>query len=539
MKKHIFIVILIMLLPVILVAQSKMDLTNSSYQMIQYNVSVVGNVVNPGTYSLSPIKRISDAIHVANSIPTDSISAGVIALLNNSSTRNITLKRKNENIHVDLERFLRYGDEKNNPYVQDGDIIVVPAIEQKVTISGSVNRGGEFELVKNDRIMDIIMLSMGLSDNAYLNKAEVVRFINQSDSTEIIEVNLFEILNNSTSEENLFLENDDRIFIKSIPEYHKRKQLSVSVFGAVINGGEFDLTEGYRLYDAIAVAGGLSDDAYLDKAEVVRFINDSDSTRIINIDLNKVIENPEFPDNLLLENDDRIFIKSIPEYHRQFNISIMGEVKFPGTYAIEDGKTTLLDVLVEAGGTTQKADLQNAFLQRRSSEDVVDPEFERLKLMLVEDMTPLEYEYFKTKSREKRGKFATNFQKLWFENDPEFNFLLKTGDYIYIPDKTVTVTISGQVKNPGLVTYVEGNNYLYYVDKAGGFAWRARKGKIRLIKANTGEWLKPNENTPVEVGDMVFIPEKPEIDYWVLTKDIMTIAAQIATVIIVIQNVAK
>ncbi len=131
MKKHIFIVILIMLLPVILVAQSKMDLTNSSYQMIQYNVSVVGNVVNPGTYSLSPIKRISDAIHVANSIPTDSISAGVIALLNNSSTRNITLKRKNENIHVDLERFLRYGDEKNNPYVQDGDIIVVPAIEQK------------------------------------------------------------------------------------------------------------------------------------------------------------------------------------------------------------------------------------------------------------------------------------------------------------------------------------------------------------------------------------------------------------------------
>ncbi len=539
MKKQIFIIILIILLPFILFAQSKMSIDQSSYQMIQYSVSVVGNVVNPGTYTLSPIKRISDAIQTANSAPIDSVTVEIRELLNNSSSRNITIKRKNESIHVDLERFLRYGDDKHNPYIQDGDIIIVPAIEQKVTISGSVNRGGEFELVKNDRIMDIVMLSMGLSDNAYLNKAEVVRFINQSDSTEIIEVNLFEILNNPSSEENLFLENDDRIFIKSIPEYHKRKRLGVSVFGAVINGGEFDLTEGYRLYDAIAVAGGLRDDAYLDKAEVVRFINDSDSTKIININLYKVIENPEFPDNLLLENDDRIFIKSIPEYHRQFNISIMGEVKFPGTYAIIDQKTTLRDVLIEAGGPTQKADLLNAYLQRRSREDVVDPEFERLKLMLVEDMTPLEYEYFKTKSRELRGKFATNFPKLWLENDPEFNFLLKTGDYIYIPDKTVTVTISGQVKNPGLVTFVEGKNYLYYINKAGGFAWRARKGKIRLIKANTGEWLKPNENTPVEVGDMVFIPEKPEIDYWDLTKDIMTIAAQIATVIIVIQNTVK
>ena len=444
MKKQIFIIILIIFLPFILVAQSKMNIAQSSYQTIQYNVSVVGNVVNPGTYTLSPIKRISDAIQIANSSPTDSVTVEIIELLNNSSTRNITLKRKNISIHVDLERFLRYGDDKHNPYIQDGDIIIVPAIERKVTISGSVNRGGEFELVESDRILDIIMLSMGLSDDSYLSEVEVVRFKNNSSDTEVILV-----------------------------------------------------------------------------------------------DFNEILKDIENKNNILLKNDDRIYVRAIPEFHRKEGVVVSGEVEFPGGYAIEDRQTTLLDVLVESGGPTQKADLQNAYLQRRSSEDVVDPEFERLKLMLVEDMTPLEYEYFKTKSREMRGKFATDFQKLWLENDPEFNFLLKNGDYIYIPDKTVTVTVSGQVKNPGLVTYVEGKNYLYYVDKAGGFAWRARKGKIRLIKANTGEWLKPNENTPIEVGDMVFIPEKPEIDYWDLTKDIMSIAAQIATVIIVIQNVAK
>ncbi len=443
MKKHIFIIILITILPFGLLGQSKMDLSQSSYQMIQYNISVVGNVRYPGTYMLQADQRVFDAIKRANTY-IDENGNPRFSPPENSSTRNITLKNKNGISIIDIERFLRLGDEKHNPYIQDGDIIIVPSIEENVVITGAINNPGELELIKNDHILDIVMLSMGFSDNAYLDSIEVVRFVNNSSNTEMIFVNFNDILDNPNSEQ-----------------------------------------------------------------------------------------------NIVLKNDDRIYVRSIPEYHRKEGVLISGEVEFPGGYAIEDGKTTLYDILIESGGPTQKADLQNAYLKRQSREDVVDTEFERLKIMLVEDMTPLEYEYFKTKSREMRGKFATNFQKLWFENDPEYNFLLKTGDFIYIPDKTVTVTVSGQVKNPGLVTFVEGKNYLYYIEKAGGFAWRARKGKMRLIKANTGEWLKPKEDTPIDVGDMIFIPEKPDIDYWVLTKDIMSIAAQLATVIIVIQNVSK
>ena len=103
----------------------------------------------------------------------------------------------------------------------------------------------------------------------------------------------------------------------------------------------------------------------------------------------------------LLKNEDRIYVRSIPEYHRKEGVSVNGEVEFPGGYAIEDGRTTLYDILVACGGPTQKADLQNAYLQRKRSQDIVDPEFNRLKNMLIEDMTPLEYEYYKTKSRER------------------------------------------------------------------------------------------------------------------------------------------
>ena len=300
MKKQIFITILIIFLPFILTAQSKMDLTQSNYQIIQYSISVVGNVRYPGTYMLQADQRVFDAIKRANTY-IDENGNPDFSPPENSSTRNITLKNKNGISIIDIERFLRLGDEKHNPYIQDGDIIIVPSIEENVVITGAVNNPDELELVKNDHIFDIVMLSMGFTDNAYLDSVEVVRFVNNSSNTEMIFVDFNEILNNPDSEQ-----------------------------------------------------------------------------------------------NLLLKNDDRIYVRSIPEFHRKEGVSINGEVEFPGGYAIEDGRTTLYDILVECGGPTEKADLQNAYLKRKSREDIVDTEFERLKIMLVDDMTPLEYEYFIT-----------------------------------------------------------------------------------------------------------------------------------------------
>lgn len=516
--------ILIFIFSFIIVEYSLLAQTIPKRDEVYYNISVVGIVGNPGVYSVSPSSRISKVISIAG-------------ILEEGSLRNIILKRNNENIKLDLQRFYTYGDEENNPYIMDGDIIFVPALQKKVSIYGAVNRSGTYELRECDRISDIIELAMDFRDNVYLDKAEVVRFKDDYKETEILSINLRKIIENTECNDNLLLKNDDRIFIKAIPEYHKREELKVTIYGAVQNPDQYNFTEGYRLSDAITASGGLRDDTYLEKTEIVRFKDNHIDTEIITVNLKKVIENPECEDNLLLKNDDRIFIRSIPEFHEKKSITISGEVKFSGVYVIEEGKVYLSEILEKCGGITSKADLQNSYLQRKSREDVIDSEFERLKKMLVEDMSDMEYEYFKTKSRELRGRLSTDFVKLWFDKNKDADVLLKNGDFIYIPDKTVTVTVSGQVKNPGLVTYIPGKNYLYYIDKAGGYAWRARKGKIRLIKAITGEWLKPKANTTVAVGDMIFIPEKPEYDYWKIAKDIMMVAANIATVIIVIQNV--
>ena len=311
----------------------------------------------------------------------------------------------------------------------------------------------------------------------------------------------------------------------------------VGIYGAVKIPGLYEFIQEDRLSDIINIAGGLTIDAKISEANIVRFNPDYKTTRSITINLRKLLVDHDLSRDVKLEADDRIFIRSIPDYHEKKQVSIEGEVLYPGIYSIEEEVTKLTDIIKTAGGFTEDAALTDAKLIRSAVEEIVDPEFERLKKMTVEEMNEMEYEYFKTKSREMKGVFAVDFVKLIEETDLTYNVLLRDEDRIVVPPKNKTVNVSGQVSRPGLVVYKPGENYLYYIEKAGGLSWNARKRKTRVIKGKTGEWIKPNKNTIIEVGDTIFIPEKPERDYWGLFKDAMAISAQIATVLIVVNSV--
>ena len=166
-----------------------------------------------------------------------------------------------------------------------------------------------------------------------------------------------------------------------------------------------------------------------------------------------------------------------------------------------------------------------------------DPEFERLKQMSVAEMTEMEYEYFKTRSREEAPAVVVDFSKLFIDGDKARDIKLRDSDEIEIPTLSPTVNVAGQVNNPGLVRYIPGRDFEYYIDKTGGFSWNARKGKLRLIKAQTGKWVRPKKDTPIEIGDTIFVPEKQEIDYWELWKDMLLVVSQLATILIVVQAV--
>ena len=190
----------------------------------------------------------------------------------------------------------------------------------------------------------------------------------------------------------------------------------------------------------------------------------------------------------------------------------------------------------KCGGFTDKALIREARLVRRSSKIVVDKEYERLKTLSREDMSESEYEYLVMKENTRDiGEIVVDFHKLVFYKDADEDVILENGDIIQVPKAPIVVGVTGRVSRAGGVTYKSNADIEYYVDKAGGYAWDANERKTKVIKV-TGEILDDEDVEELVPGDIIYVPRKHDRDYWELFRQFMLVAAQTATIILVIQN---
>jgi len=415
---------------------------------------------------------------------------------------------------------------------KDVDLLVtlVGLRKFKVSVTGAVNLPGVYSAFANARISEIVEKAGGFAEIASQRNIKVIG----ADGSER-KVDILKFLLTGDKSRNPYALDGDVIYVP-------KREESIStygIYGAVKAGDEFEYVEGDSLLDLLGLAFGLTMDANLAQAEIVRFGPDNKTTQILSVPLKDLILEGKKESNLELLPDDRVFIRSIPEFHQKRQVLITGEVLYPGVYAIEEGQTRLTDLIKMTGGFTKKASLAEAEMIRGKAADLIDLEFERLKRMGVADMTKTEYEYFKTKAREKPGRVGCDFEKLFGQNDLSQDVLLKGEDIINIPPISLVVKVSGNVVNPGLIEYKPGEDYTYYIDKAGGFSWRARKGKVRIIKGLTSEWVRPSKSKKIDPGDVIWIPEKPDRDYWGFFKDTMIVLGNLATVYLVIKTATE
>jgi len=321
----------------------------------------------------------------------------------------------------------------------------------------------------------------------------------------------------------------DRIFVAL-------KEMNVNlygIFGAVRNPGYFEYSDVDSLADLLNLAHGLRLDADSTSIEIVRFIGDQDDTKSIYIDL--TAENW----NVNLNSDDRVFIKERQDFHRKHQVKLVGEFKYPGYYAIHPDSTYLSEIIAKAGGFSIDASLAEAEMIRVSAEELLDSEYERLKKMLVADMTELEYEYFKIKSRSRPGRVSVDISGLVDDSDKSKDFLLRDGDVLNVPKKSRAISVIGEVSNPGILKYINGEDYRFYINVAGGYSDRARRGSVSIIKGVTGEWTKAKKGKILEPGDTVLVPEKKKHDWWGFTKDTLAFIGNLATVYLVVQQASN
>ncbi len=484
--------------------------------------AVVGEVLHPGKYVLSAMNSVFDAI-VAAGGPTPNGSMRAIQLIRN----------QNQFATVDLYQFLMNGQNDLDAFLEVGDRIVVPLAQNKVAIEGEVNRPYVFELKPNgnERLTDLLELAGGFTDFAYLDKIELSR-LDEKGYREVAYLNYREIMAGDSTQ-NWALENEDRVRVYSkLDQIHTR---SVTIFGEIKKPGVYELEDNMHLSDLILKSGSLTRKAYTLEAEVAK-IDPGQPTRFLKVNLERLTNGANGDVDILLEEDDQVFVRQIPEWRVGLTVDVQGEVMFSGKYSIVKDSTFLSEILQKAGGFTHEAFLQEAVVIRPSSRLKFDKEFERLRELRREEMTDLEYQYFVMRQNTADvNHIVVDFEKLVYENDRNQDVILEDGDIIVIPKAPTVVTVTGRVANPGGVTYLAGANIKYYLAKAGGASWDASLKLAKVIKV-TGEVLDDEDVKSFEPGDIIWVPRRSDKKFWPIFLQTVSVMAQLASIYLIIDT---
>lgn len=267
--------------------------------------------------------------------------------------------------------------------LQKNDILYIPSItdlkeEETVAIYGEVANPGTFLFSKNMTIEDLLVQAGGLLEEAATTRGEVTRRIKDPKSTSFSSVLgktfTFDIKDGfivGGNAENFYLEPFDAVYIRRSPAY--RRQQNVVVAGEVLFSGSYSLVKkNERLSDLVSKAGGVTPDAYVKGARLIRKLSDEERRRqndairmaqngegkdsisiqklnlsetyTVGIDLEKALANPKSDFDLVLREGDVLYI---PEYVNTVKIS--GSVMYPNTVVYQKGKN-LKFYINQAGG---------------------------------------------------------------------------------------------------------------------------------------------------------------------------------------------
>jgi len=257
-------------------------------------VNVAGIVSRPGSYVVSAVDRVDHAIYLANVVsPTKSeqpnplktvekpITSTVFPLENEQkerspSLRNIKLVRSNrDTLEVDLIRYYATGDAAYNPYLLDGDRVIVPGMNlsaNAVSIWGAVRIPGRFEYHPGDSLSLMFKIANGPLASADLENAELVRFGPDGESFQRIPFNARKVLDGTMD---IPLQPNDRVFLRHKP--HLREEYNVILVGEVRRPGMYPITrDSTWLTELIDQAGGFTPEAAIAECKVIRKPNSED-----------------------------------------------------------------------------------------------------------------------------------------------------------------------------------------------------------------------------------------------------------------------
>ena len=316
---------------------SDIRLTLGSIRTIQINV--MGEVVQPGTYSLSSFATVFHALYRAG---------GVSDI---GSLRNVQLVRNGKNIAtIDVYQFIMKGNIQDDIRLQEGDVVIVPAYDVLVKIDGKVKRPMRFEMKKDENLSTLISYAGGFEADAYTRSLRVVRQNGQE-----YEVNTVKDLDYSVYK----MRNGDVVTAEAILNRFTNK---LEIRGAVYRPGIYQLNGKLNtVRELVNEAQGLTGDAFLNRAVLYRQREDL-TTEVIPVDIKAIMDGTS--QNIILAKNDILYIPSIHDLEDRGDVVIHGEVAKPDSYPYADNMT-LEDLIIQAGGLREAASVVRVDVSRR------------------------------------------------------------------------------------------------------------------------------------------------------------------------------
>ncbi len=426
-------------------------------------IQVLGEVAQPGAYTVSPSATLFSALYYFN---------GPTTL---GSLRDIQLIRGGKNItSIDFYDYLLTGKKPKDQKLQLDDVIFIPRRLKTVTITGEINRPGIYELKPNENFSDLIKIAGDLPITAYMDRAQIDRIVPFQDRKKLgmdrmyKDVSIKEVLN---SEDGFLLQDGDNIKIFSVLNL---RQNVVSLNGAVTRPGSYELGESLTISELINKADGLLGDAYLERVDVIRIKPDF-TEQLIKLNLGKALEK-DIEHDITLQGLDRIKIYGMTEMISRVYVSIQGHVKNPGRFLLQDN-LTLYDLLFKAGGFLDEEFKNRTYLERGDL------------IRLNNDGITSTIKYF-------------NLRKLLDSPESSENFILQPDDIIRIYQKDIfifnkPVSINGVVRQPGNYKLKEKMSLKDLILEAGGLLENTYRYKLEIAR------IDPLNNNINEYSELI------------------------------------
>lgn len=509
-------------------------------------VNLVGEVNVPGTYTLSSLSTVFNALYAAGGPNEDGTYRSIKILRDGSVFK-----------EVDLYDFLINGDLGSNITLRDQDIIKVDPYVNRIQVKGEFKQVGLFETLEGETFEDLLSYAGGFNQYAYTKRVKVER--NTDTEKRVLDISY-------PDQANTVLQSGDIITAQRVLDRYENR---IEIEGPVFRPGIYQLEENPTLLTLINNAEGLMGDAFMERAIIYRTQPDY-TIEAIPVNLNDLYADSASHDIELIK-DDRIKISSIFDLREFRTVRISGSVLSPGSYPFVDN-SSLKDLIFEADGFRDEAAPYNIEIARRIEDDrsgtihneiaeiitvnienglTYSDELDEIELKPFDQVFVRKSPSYETQqtvkisgevlfpgeyaipSRDFRlvdlinksggltefayakgasltrdiedevdqrevnladsvldqrvrslSKVGIRLQDALNNQNSSYNLLLQPGDEINIPKRLETVQVRGEVLYPINVRFENSKSFKSYVGSAGGFTEQANTKRAYVVYAN-------------------------------------------------------